>query len=90
MTGVNKRSPVALGGATQSGTRRFIDRLITQAFDVRPPRFILSNNLSLTAITGLAAAVSRSSVLLSLDAYRLQNPEQRLQVQVSAFHELAA
>ena len=89
VTGQNKRSAVALGGVTQLGTRRFIDRLITQAFDIRPPTFILSNNLSLTAITGLTA-VSRTSALLSMDAYRLQNSEQRLLVQVSAFHELAA
>ena len=87
--GLNKRSAVALGGAAQAGTRRFIDRLITQAFDVRPPKFILSNNLSLAAITGLTA-VSRTAALLSLDGYRAQKPEERLQVQVSAFHELAA
>ena len=56
---------------------------------VRSPKFILSNNLSLAAITGLTA-VSRTAALLSLDAYRAQKPEERLQVQVSAFHELAA
>jgi hypothetical protein len=89
VTGQNKRSAVALGGVTQLGTRRFIDRLITQVFDIRPPTFILSNNLSLTAITGLTAA-SRTSALLSMDAYRLQNQEQKQLVQVSAFHELAA
>ena len=87
--GLNKRSAVALGGASQSGTRRFVDRLITPAFDVRKPTFILSSNLSLAAISGLTA-VSRTAALLSLDAYRLQKPEERLQVQVSAFHELAA
>jgi len=81
---------VALGGVTQLGTRRFIDRLIIQAFDVRPPTFILSNNTSLTAIIGGQTPTSRTSALLSMDAYRLQNPEQRLQVQVSASHELAA
>ena len=89
VTSLNKRSAVALGGATQAGTRRFIDRLITQAFDIRQPTFILSSNLSLAAITGLTA-VSRTSALLSLDTYRSQNLEQRLLTQVSAFHELAA
>jgi len=89
VTGQNKRSAVALGGVTQLGTRRFIDRLIDQAFDIRPPRFILSNNNTLTAIVGGQMPTSRTSALLSMDTYRLQNPAQRLQVQVSAPHELA-
>jgi len=80
---------VAMGGVTQLGTRRFIDRLIDQAFDIRPPRFILSNNNTLAAIVGGQTPTSRTSALLSMDTYRLQNPAQRLQVQVSALHELA-
>jgi len=89
VTGQNKRSAMEMGGVTQLGTRRFIDRLITQAFDVRPPRFILSNNNTLAAIVGGQTPTSRTSALLSMDTYRLQNPAQRLQVQVSALHELA-
>jgi hypothetical protein len=90
VTGQNKRSAVALGGVTQLGTRRFIDRLIPQPFRVLPPTFILSNNTSLAPIVGGQTAVSRTSALLSMDTYRLQNREQRLLVQVSASHELAA
>jgi len=89
VTGQNKRSAVAMGGVTQLGTRRFIDRLIDQAFDIRPPRFILSNNNTLAAIVDGQTPTSRTSALLSMDTYRLQNPAQRLQVQVSALHELA-
>jgi hypothetical protein len=54
--GLHKRRSLALGGSAKVGTRRFIDRLITEAFDVRPPTFILSNNLSLVAITGVVAS----------------------------------
>ena len=35
-------------------------------------------------------AATRTAALLSLDAYRLQHQEQKLLVQVSAIHELAA
>lgn len=87
---LNKRSAVALFGATQAGTRRFVDRLLTQAFDVRPPAFVLASATALTAITGGPAATTRSAALLALDDYRTQNPEQGLNVQVSASHELAA
>ncbi len=90
VAGQNKRSAVALGGVTQLGTRRFIDRLITQPFSIRPPTFILSNNSTLAALIGGQTPTSRTSALRSMDAYRLQNKEQRLLVQVSAFHELAA
>ena len=90
MTGQNKRSAVAVGGVTQLGTRRFIDRLITQAFDILPHTFILSNNNTLTPILAGQTPATRTSALLSMDAYRLQNQEQRLLVQVSALHELAA
>jgi hypothetical protein len=35
-------------------------------------------------------ATTRPAALLALDAFRNQNPAQRLQVQVSAIHERAA
>jgi hypothetical protein len=92
VTGVNKRSAVVLGGATQSGTRRFIDRLVTQAFQVNQPTFVLSSTSALTALAavdGGITATTRSAALLALDALRSQNPALRLQVQVSASHELA-
>jgi len=92
VTGVNKRSAVVLGGATQSGTRRFIDRLVTQAFQVNQPTFVLSSTSALTALAavdGGITATTRSAALLALDAFRTQNPALRLQVQVSASHELA-
>ncbi|HEY7371752.1 MAG TPA: hypothetical protein VIF57_06205, partial [Polyangia bacterium] len=92
VTGVNKRSAVALFGATQSGTRRFIDRLVTQAFQVSQPTFVLSSTSALTALAavdGGITATTRSAALLALDALRTQSPALRLQVQVSASHELA-
>jgi hypothetical protein len=93
VTALNKRSAVAVGGAAQAGTRRFIDRLVTQAFQVNQLAFVLSSTSALTPLTLLAggiAATTRSGALLALDAFRSQNPAQRLQVQVSAIHELAA
>jgi len=92
VTGLNKRSAVARGGATQSGTRRFIDRLVTQAFQVNQLTFVLSSTSALTTLAesvGGIKATTRSAALLALDALRTQNPAQRLQVQVSAIHELA-
>jgi hypothetical protein len=93
VTGLNKRSAVALGGAAQSGTRRFIDRLVTQAFQVNQLTFVLSSTSALTPLAesvGGITATTRSAALLALDAFRTQNPAQRREVQVSAIHELAA
>ena len=88
MTALNRKSAVALFGATQAGTRRFIDRLFVQPFEIQTPTFTLASSSTLTAIAGAAPAV-RSATLLALDVFRAQNPEQRLQAQLVAFHELA-
>jgi hypothetical protein len=65
---------------------------VTQAFQVNQPTFVLSSTSALTALgetAGGIKATTRSAALLALDAFRNQNPAQRLQVQVSAGHELA-
>ncbi len=89
VTAASQRSAVAKGGLMQAGTRRFVDRGFTQAFNEQVPAFVIASNTTMTAVTGAPAQAARSATLIALDAFRAQHLELAATLQVAAFHELA-
>jgi hypothetical protein len=90
VTGTNQRSAVAKLGLTLAGTRRFINRTLTQAFIEKVLTYVIASNSTLKAVSGAPVASERSAALIALDTFRAQNVEQAAGVQVAATHELAA
>jgi hypothetical protein len=90
VTGTNQRSAVAKLGLTLAGTRRFINRTLTQAFIEKVLTYVIASNSTLKAVSAAPAASVRSAALIALDTFRAQNVEQASGVQVAATHELAA
>jgi hypothetical protein len=92
VTAFNKQSAIAKGGLAQAGTRRFVNRAFTQSFSQTLPTFVITDSTTLavpttTTVPAPPAAV-RSATLIALDAFRAQNVELALGVQVTALHDM--
>ena len=92
VTAFNKQSAIAKGGLAQAGTRRFVNRAFAQSFSQVLPTFVITDTTTLAAPTNptvpAPAAAVRSATLIALDAFRTQNVELALNVQVAALHDM--
>jgi hypothetical protein len=87
---MNRKNAVALSGAVQAGTLKYLDPQQTQPFTLFDVAYVLVNSANLTSLQPNPTPLSRTDALFALDAHLADHPASRGEIQVVALHELAA